>query len=68
MPLHSKRIRHLGRNQGWVHIDDTAIFAALDDDQLSLYRAVAERGAATTFRDAREYLCPATGRTQIRRE
>lgn len=61
--LHSKRIRQLVRNQGWVHIDETAIFAALNDDQLSRYRAVAGRGAASTFRDAREYLAAATGLT-----
>ena len=61
--LHSKRIRQLVRNQGWVHIDETSIFAALNDDQLSRYRAVAGRGAASTFRDAREYLAAATGLT-----
>ena len=59
--LHGKRIHQLVRNQGWMHTDDTAVLAALDDDQLSRYRAVAGRGVTSTFREAREYLATATG-------
>ena len=59
--LHGKRIHQLVLDQGWMHVDDTAVLAALDDDQLSRYRAVAGRGVASTFRDAREYLATATG-------
>ncbi|GGG17201.1 hypothetical protein GCM10007304_34200 [Rhodococcoides trifolii] len=59
--LHGKRIHELVRDRGWLQVDDSAVLAALDDDQISRYRAVAGRGVASTFAEAREYLAAATG-------
>ncbi|MGU3432063.1 phosphate acetyltransferase [Actinomycetes bacterium M1A6_2h] len=59
--LHGKRVHELVRDRGWLAVDDSAVLAALDDDQMSRYAAVAGRGVASTFAEAREYLAAATG-------
>ncbi|MGB6180003.1 MAG: phosphate acetyltransferase [Rhodococcus sp. (in: high G+C Gram-positive bacteria)] len=59
--LHGKRIHELVREQGWLSVDDNVVLDALDDDQIGRYRAIAGRGVAQTFRDARDYLWTETG-------
>jgi hypothetical protein len=59
--LQGKRAHELVRNGGWMHADSTTVLDLLDDDQISRYQAVAGRGVAQTFRDAREYLSVAAG-------
>jgi hypothetical protein len=56
-----KRAHELVRDGGWMDADFTTVLDLLDDDQISRYHAVAGRGVAQSFRDAREYLAAALG-------